>query len=201
VSEELYEKLSRFQWLLHKHQLHLFHEGGPTADQTRGQGRILAVLRMKDGLSTKELSYLLGLRVSSLNETLAKLEKNGYVTREPSEADKRIILICLTEKGKSENLLETPDLSDIFAVLNAEEQAVFAQYLDRILEVMETRFGIYDGDEGNLERLRAAYDKLNSRFGGTIEDLHHRGLHGFRHLRDFRGLGNRRDVRDYYGRR
>jgi DNA-binding MarR family transcriptional regulator len=91
MNNELYEKLTRLQWLLHIQQMDSYRRGGHLADTTRGQGRILAVLKMRDGISTKDLSYLLGLAVSSLNEFLSKLEKGGYITREPSEQDKRVM--------------------------------------------------------------------------------------------------------------
>lgn len=99
MNTELYDKLTRLQWLLHKQQIKTHTMGGPMADTSRGQGRILAVLKMKDGISTKDLSYLLGIRTSSLNELLAKLEKSGYITREPSKKDKRVMLIYLTDRS------------------------------------------------------------------------------------------------------
>lgn len=42
---------------------------------SHGQGRILAILKQKDGISTKELSEILNIKVTSLNETLNKLIK------------------------------------------------------------------------------------------------------------------------------
>lgn len=47
--------------------------------------------------SFADLSYLLGIRQQSLN----KLEKSGYVERRPSEADRRVMVVHLTEKGKT----------------------------------------------------------------------------------------------------
>ena len=137
---ELSEKLSRLQWLMHKHHLRTHAENGPMADPTRGQGRIFAILKMQDGISTKDLSYLLGIRVSSLNELLAKMEKNGYLKREPSPTDKRIMLNWLTEKGRDETPQEwNPDA--MFACLSAEEQAVFSGYLDRLIGAIEAELG------------------------------------------------------------
>ena len=78
---ELFSKLARVERLMQREQGRLHREGHPFADTSRGQGRILAMLKIKDGISTKELSYLLGIRVSSLNEMLAKMERNGYISR------------------------------------------------------------------------------------------------------------------------
>ena len=146
MNYDLYEKLTRLQWLLHKQQVRGYADGGPMADTTRGQGRILAVLKLRDGISTKDLSYLLGVRVSSLNELLAKLERSGHVTREPSEEDKRVMLVKLTEKGKSVEEPDTVDYRDIFACLTDEEQKAFGEYLDRVIAALIEKLG-YDDEE------------------------------------------------------
>jgi DNA-binding MarR family transcriptional regulator len=166
MNNELYEKLTRLQWQLHKQQMRGWASGGPTADATRGQGRILAFLKLRDGVSTKDLSYLLGMAVSSLNEMLSKLEKGGYITRKPSEQDKRIILVKLTDKGKTEEQADTPDIGDMFACLSEEEQKVLGDYLDRINNVLKEKFGEIDNDA--FERMKAAHE----RFDHDNHDLH-----------------------------
>lgn len=65
---------------------------------SRGQGRVLAILKRKDNISTKNLAIILGISVSALNSLLTKLEKNGYVIKEASTEDKRVLLVKLTEK-------------------------------------------------------------------------------------------------------
>lgn len=143
---EFYEKLSRLQWLLHRRHLRQTLEYGPFADPTRGQGRVLAMLKMQPEISTKDMSYLLGIRVQSLNELLNKLEKAGLVTREPSESDRRVLMVKLTEKGKAEQSGDV-DYSGIFDCLNAEEQSAFADYLDRVISALENQAGAEDGEE------------------------------------------------------
>lgn len=101
MNTELYEEMSRLQWLLQKQHLKTHAAVGPMADTSRGQGRILAFLRIKDAISTKDLSYMLDIRISSLNELLAKLEKAEYITREPSETDKRVMLIYLLDAKRA----------------------------------------------------------------------------------------------------
>ncbi|MDO4556315.1 MAG: MarR family transcriptional regulator [Lachnospiraceae bacterium] len=114
----------------------------PRFDSTRGQGRILATLKMKDGIKTKDLSYILGITVVSLNETLAKLEKAGFIVRKPYEQDKRVMLIYLTKAGRNA-IPEEPEKEEInyFECLNEEEQQIFAQYLDRVIEHMQQALG------------------------------------------------------------
>ncbi|MCL1808838.1 MAG: MarR family transcriptional regulator [Clostridiales bacterium] len=167
MTSELYEKLTQLQWLLNKQQIRAWAVNGPMADTTRGQGRILAVLKLKDGISTKDLSYLLGLRISSLNELLSKMEKGGYVTREPSEQDKRVMLVKLTEKGRNKQQQETFGISDVFSCLSEEEQELLGEYLDRIIAALHERFGA-QGDEmlEKMEALRERFGNMGGFFGG-----------------------------------
>jgi DNA-binding MarR family transcriptional regulator len=169
---ELYEKLSRLQWLLHKQHVRGYAAGGPMADTTSVQGRILAVLKLKDGISTKELSYLLGVRVSSLNGLLSKLEKGGLVTREPSMQDKRVMLVKLTERGRSLEEPETAEQGGIFDCLSDKEQLALGEYLDRIIAALEEKLG--DDDEEEMERVAAAREHFAEVMG---EHLAGHGLH------------------------
>ena len=164
---DLYEKLSQLQWLLHRQQIRSWTLNGPMADTTRGQGRILAMLKIQDGISTKDLSYLLGVRVSSLNELLSKLEKTGYVTRVPSEEDKRVMLVYLTEKGKNEQQPESVDFGDIFSCLSDGEQEKLGEYLDRIIAALHTSVG--DDEDDWAEKIESLREKLGGAwefFGG-----------------------------------
>lgn len=181
MNNELYEKLTRLQWLLHIQQMDDYRQGGHLADTTRGQGRVLAALQMRDGISTRDLSFLLGLAVSSLNEFLSKLEKGGHITREPSEQDKRVMLVKLTEKGKTHQIQQeaTTDFGSIFDCLSEEEQAAFGAYLDKIIAALGEKFCL---DEETLEWLKAANDERNRMFAeGFAPDrrgFDHRGFRG-----------------------
>ncbi|MGL5435960.1 MAG: MarR family winged helix-turn-helix transcriptional regulator [Lachnospiraceae bacterium] len=151
---ELYEKLSSLQWLLRRHHMMGHAENGPFADTTRGQGRVLAMLKLQPEISTKDLSYLLGIRIPSLNELLSKLEKGGYILRKPSEADKRVMIIHLTEKGMDTQQDKT-DYSSIFDCLSEAEQITFGEYLDRVIEALEAQVGDKQ-DEDKMESWMAA---------------------------------------------
>lgn len=169
---ELYEKVARLQWLLHKNQIHQAHPRSNLADVTRGQGRILAALKMQDGISTKELSYILGLAVSSLNEFLAKLEKRGYITRVPFENDKRVILVKLTKKGRAEQQIpfdQDGNFDAIFDCLTEDEQKNLNTYLDKLIDALGAKLGF---DEEEFEWVKAAHDKRSKMFA-------HMAAHGF----------------------
>lgn len=161
MNTELYEKLAKLQWLLQRQHLKTHAAVGPMADTSRGQGRILAFLRMKDGISTKDLSYMLDIRVSSLNELLAKLEKAEYITRKPSETDKRIMLIYLTQKGQEEEGHEI-DSVNIFSSLSSEEQIAFGDYLTRVIMALEEELGT-DGERDVMAMwMEAAKERMGT---------------------------------------
>lgn len=95
----LLEEFNGVSKLLSKYQLWHYRRFGPSGDPHRGQGRVLAILKLQPEISQKDLGYLLDMRNQSLGELLGKLEKAGAVTREPSEEDRRIVNIKLTEYG------------------------------------------------------------------------------------------------------
>lgn len=137
---DLVGRFTRICGLLHRqhHRNHRMH--GPMGDPHRGQGRVLALLRMQPEISQKDLSFLLDIRPQSLGELLAKLERGGYVTRVPSDADHRILNIRLTEEG-TKAAERQGDFTGLFDKLNAEEQAALAGYLDRVIAGMEETLG------------------------------------------------------------
>ena len=121
---ELLYSIRKFHMLSHKNI-------SPLQDTSRGQGRILAMLRLKSKITTKDLSYILGIRQQSLNETLQKLEKEGYIVRTPSPKDRRVMLISITEKGKEIKPVQH-DCLDVLDEFSDEELKQFTSYIDRL---------------------------------------------------------------------
>jgi len=122
--------LTLFQRLVFINQT-LFKRNANDKNISRGQGKVLVTLHMKDGISTKELSEKLNINVTSLNETLNKLLEKGYVEKIPSDKDKRVLLIYLTEKGRNIRPEPPKDL-DVFDCLNEMEKETLDEYLTRI---------------------------------------------------------------------
>ena len=143
----LLEQFVRVQWLLGRYyfQNHMAH--GPMGNPYRGQGRVLKLLKMQPEISQKDLSELLDMRPQSLGELLAKLEQSGYITRSPSENDKRVMIVRLTQAGAEAKGQEEgrPDCGKLFDCLSVEEQANLGEYLARLIAEFEKQFG----DDGN----------------------------------------------------
>lgn len=80
-----------FSRLLKKHQI----------DINPAQGRIMFVLWREDNIPIQELAIKTSLSKTTLTSMLDRLEIMGYITRVPSNEDRRKICIKLTEKDKS----------------------------------------------------------------------------------------------------
>jgi len=102
----------------------------------RGQCRIFIKLKDSEGISQKELASRMNISPATLTRMVQNMEKNGYITRKTSEADQRITLIHLTEKG-----IETRAIIDkklkaidekIFKNFNEEERKILEDMLLRI---------------------------------------------------------------------
>lgn len=169
------EQLQQLQMLMRRVPFGPF---GNMRNPYRGQGRVLAILKMKPEISQKELTYLLNMSKQSIAELLAKLEKSEYITREPSEEDKRVMTIKLTEKGAN----ATGDVeggrnesTKMLDCLNDEELSALSGYLARIIEQYEGQFP----DEDFAHRREMMSDFMSS-YG-----------HGFGRHRESCGRGHR----------
>ena len=65
-----------------------------------GQIPVLGLLAHKDGLSQREIAEKLHIKPPTVNVTVQRLEKAGFLYREADEKDQRISRIYMTEKGK-----------------------------------------------------------------------------------------------------
>ena len=140
----LLNQLYRLEWLLRRKEFEHYRGSGPWSSPHRGQGRVLALLKLHPEISQKDLGAILDIRTQSLGELLAKLEKQGLIEREPSEEDKRVMTVRLTEAGKAAGEKQ-PDLdeSDTFAsCLSEEERTTLSGFLRRIIESLEEELGV-----------------------------------------------------------
>lgn len=139
----LIEKLIKFESLLHRYR-HFVRKDRAGADPFRGQGRVLALLKLQPEISQRELGYLLNMRTQSLGELLAKLERSGYIVRTPSQADRRVLNIRLTQEGEAaaERMAEAQrTVENPLDFLAETEQAAFCEILDKIIATLEERMG------------------------------------------------------------
>lgn len=165
LNTEVTQQMQQLQTLMHRMAFHGFTTDGKMAAHNpyRGQGRVLSVLSMKPEISQKELTALLDMSKQSLAELLGKMEKSGYITREPSQTDRRSIVVKLLPAGQeAAGEMESNPLEvvRIFDCLEGEELAQFSDYLGRIIKRCAEYFPGEDLEERSrrMENFLAKYD-------------------------------------------
>lgn len=100
----------------------------------------MMVLWAEESLSVKELGARLNLESSTLTPLLKKLEAAGYVTRERSADDERIVVVALTDEGRAlhDRAMAVPP--SMVADLGVDPQlgADLSALLDRFMEQVST---------------------------------------------------------------
>ncbi len=155
---------------------HIFHrfqfkKSKQMIDSSKGQGRVLSILKMKPEISQKELTFLLDISKQSLAELLGKLEKNEYIVRKPSEEDRRVQMITLTEKGKEVSVGPEENQSDFSSVLDcltAEELKNFDLYLTKILNRIKEDLL----DENDIIERKKALETFLTEYKDDVEKFH-----------------------------
>lgn len=139
------EKFFKVESLLHRYRHFMRKDQGRMgADPFRGQGRVLALLKLQPEISQRELGFLLDMRTQSLGELLAKLERSGYIVRTPNETDRRVLNIRLTPEGEAvaARMAEVQrNMENPFDFLTEEEQASFINILDKVIAALEEKMG------------------------------------------------------------
>ena len=146
INENMISSLDRVMRLLRRRPKNHEHIG-------RGVFRLLTTVENNPDISTKELANILGIRQSSLNERLSKLEESELIIRERDKADQRVFVIRLLEKGKDH------------LKLIKEDRQVFNESISQIL----------DEDEAKqltelVNKLSDGIEKINSHSEETVKE-------------------------------
>lgn len=106
-----------------------------------GQIPVLGLLAHKDGLSQREIAEKLHIKPPTVNVTVQRLEKAGFLYREADEKDQRISRIYLTEKGKQTKESGMKKVQDNEKILldgfSEEDLCLLRRFLDQITENIE----------------------------------------------------------------
>lgn len=116
----------------------------------RGQGRVLALLKMNPEISQKDLTFVLGMRPQSVGELLQKLEDKELITREVSEQDRRVMIIRLTDlgRGEAEKISETTDFGEeLFADFSDDEKNEWTRLVEKLSETLKNELGEEESEE------------------------------------------------------
>ncbi|MGB6128666.1 MAG: MarR family transcriptional regulator [Psychrilyobacter sp.] len=100
-------------------------------------GTILSAMYDNDGVMTmNEIAKFIGKRKSTVTDMVKKLEKLGYISRQKSERDARVIEVTLTEKGwifrETFKEVSTELLEKTYSGFTEEEKEVLMKLLLKI---------------------------------------------------------------------
>lgn len=108
---------------------------------TRVQWVALYYMSKYEGISQKELGQKMNIQGSSVARLIDRMERDGYVQRQRSRTDRRIIQLLLTPKGKEFNQKLIPEgekMSRIFSNhISEEEMEIFLNVLKKIEKNLE----------------------------------------------------------------
>jgi len=157
VKKQLTKQLVRLEMLIFRHRMRTQAKTGSQMNQYKGQGRVLAILKLQPKIGQKELGYLLDMSKQALAEIIGKLEKSGYITRKQSEKDRRSYIITLTDSGRKalpDDISETDENNELEVMLdrfNDEEQHALSGFLSRMIDAFEEKYA--DTDEYDFAEL------------------------------------------------
>lgn len=117
----------------------------PAGKQRLGRGgyRLLHIVARNEGISTRELARRLGVRPSSLNERLVRLEEKEILVRERDEEDQRVFIVRMLPAGDA--LLDEVSadrrqmLATIGQILTAEEMEMMTELAVKLGDGLEAR--------------------------------------------------------------
>ena len=108
----------------------------PAGKQRLGRGgyRLLKLISEQPNSPTRVLAERLGMRTSSLNERLVRMEAEGVITRERDAKDQRVFLVNIAPAG--ETVLETLRL-EREAMSQVIEEILTEEEIDKMTELAD----------------------------------------------------------------
>jgi len=104
----------------------------------RGQPPVLLALWEQEGVTQTELSERLKIAPATVTKMLQRMEKTGFIRREPDAEDQRVSRVYLTKAGRAiqgdvETVWKTME-AETFANFTPEERAVLRRFLLQMRE-------------------------------------------------------------------
>ena len=96
---------------------------------------VFLVLWEQDGITVGELGSKLHLDNGTITPLLKKMQDKGYVTRERSKSDERVVIVSLTEAGRAlrEEAVKIPAAIGQCVPREPEEAATLYELLYKVL--------------------------------------------------------------------
>jgi DNA-binding MarR family transcriptional regulator len=108
---------------------------------TASQLPVLVALKGGRKLTQKELTEVSGVEQSSMAQLLARMERDGFIRREPSQNDRRSSVISLTDLAlerldPGRHILRRID-DDVCAIFSEDDRKILTELLGRLRSKLE----------------------------------------------------------------
>ena len=108
---------------------------------TKCFGQMQGLVSGRDGLSQREIAKILHIKPPTVNVSIQRLEKAGFLYKKPDEKDQRVTRIYMTEKGKEIKAKALERIHKNEAVMmegfSEAEQCLLRRFLEQILVNIE----------------------------------------------------------------
>ena len=135
------EKLNEYFTTIY-YYLHPEHQQQPITHQSV---RILQLIQKEENVTVKKVADTFKISHNTASEHIKKLEQHGWVVKERSVKDQRIVHISLSEQGmkvvKENTELDSEKLKETFARLSAEERKYLEEAFHLLSEAAKDVYG------------------------------------------------------------
>lgn len=117
---------------------------GPFGNLTLSELHVIEAIGYDATFPMSAIATKLDVTVGTLTIAMNNLVKKGYVSRVRSETDRRVVLICLTERGKEAFLHHSAFHKEMInftmSVLSPEEGDILIKSLEKITDYFNQKY-------------------------------------------------------------
>lgn len=119
---------------------------GEFADMTYNDFHVIEAIGLQEPKSMKTVANLMNVTTGTLTKAMDGLTDKGYVIRERSKLDKRVVWVYLTEKGKAAFKHHEEFHRDMIekakGQLNEQETTILVYALAKLIDYFQVQYGI-----------------------------------------------------------
>ena len=119
---------------------------GEFSDMTYNDFHVIEAIGLQESKSMKTVAQLMDVTTGTLTKAMDGLTDKGYVVRERSKQDKRVVWVYLTEKGKAafkhHEEFHRDMIESVKGELNEQETTVLIYALAKLIDYFKEKYGI-----------------------------------------------------------
>lgn len=119
---------------------------GEFGDLTYNDFHVIEAIGLQEPKSMKTVAKLMDVTTGTLTKAMDGLTDKGYVIRERSKQDKRVVWVYLTEKGKAaykhHEKFHRDMIANVKGTLNEQETTVLIYALAKLIDYFKEQYGI-----------------------------------------------------------